>query len=88
MANTNEHKTQRYFVKDGDDDYVPRRPQRKYPSQHSAPKVAFKKCECGGKLKPRGTIGVEGRVSSKCNKCGRRVYSKLYKGRDGLVRCY
>lgn len=88
MANVSEHKTQKYFVKDGDDEYVPRRQQRRYPSNNSTPKAVFKKCECGGKLKPRGSIGAEGRVSAKCNKCGRRTYNKVYKGREGLAHCY
>ncbi len=84
-----EHKTQKYFVKDGDDEHVARRPPRRYPTTNSpTQKVVYKKCDCGGKLKPRGSIGCEGRVSSKCNKCGVRIYSKTYKGRDGLATCY
>ncbi len=84
-----EYKTQRYFVKDGDDEYVPRRPARRYtPGVSSAPKAALKKCECGGKLKPKGSIGAAGHTSSKCNKCGQRSYTKTYRGRDGLARCY
>lgn len=84
-----EQKTQKFFVKDGDDEYVPRRPARRYPSTNNPiQKVAYKKCECGGKLKPRGSIGCDGRTTSKCNKCGIRSYVKTYKGREGLARCY
>lgn len=87
MSN-NEYKTPKHFVKDGDDDYIPRRPHRRTPSNNSTPRQPHKKCECGGKLKPRGTIGVAGHTSSKCTKCGRRVYQHHYKGKDGLVVCY
>lgn len=85
MANPNEQKTQRHFVKDGDDEYIPRRPIRRATN---SPRVPHKQCDCGGKLKPRGSIGVAGRTSAKCNKCGRRVYTEHYKGKDGLVVCY
>jgi hypothetical protein len=85
----NEHKAQKFFVKDGDDEYVPRRPVRRYPATTtSVQRVAYKKCECGGKLKPRGSIGCDGRSSAKCNKCGVRTYTKHYKGIAGLVHCY
>jgi hypothetical protein len=85
MSN-NEQKTQRHFVKDGDDEYMPRRPMRRVGA--GGPRVPHKQCDCGGKLKPRGSSGVAGRTSAKCNKCGRRVYTQHYKGKDGLVECY
>ena len=85
MANSNE-KTQKHFVKDGDDDYVPRRPIRRIPS--GGPKQPHKQCECGGKLKPRGVVDGVGRTSAKCTKCGKRLYSQHYKGVAGLAECY
>lgn len=88
MSNPNEQKTQRHFVKDGDDEYMPRRPIRRAASGSSSPRQPHKQCECGGKLKPLGAIGSAGRTSSKCNKCGKRVYQKHYKGKDGLAICY
>lgn len=84
---TKEYKTQRYFVKDGDD-YVPRRPPRRHNNNQHAIRITYKKCECGGKFKPRGAISADGRLSSKCTKCGKRTYTKNYRGRDGLARCY
>lgn len=85
MSNSNEQRTQRNFVKDGDDEYAPRRPIRR---MGGSPRVPHKTCECGGRLKPRGTIGVSGRTSAKCNKCGTRAYTQYYKGAGGLVECY
>lgn len=82
---TIEQKTQRHFVKDGDDEFVPRRPARRVGN---APRTPHKNCECGGKLKPRGAIGVAGQTSTKCNKCGNRAYTQHYKGANGLVECY
>ena len=88
MTDNTEYKAQRFnFTKDGDD-YIPRRPPFKKSSFGSSSKPAIKNCECGGKLKAKGATGVCGLVSSKCNKCGERVYSKTYKGVNGLVRCY
>jgi hypothetical protein len=80
-----EQKVQKFFVKDGDDDYVPRRPTRR--AQSSTPIQPHKRCECGGKMKARGSMGVSGYISSKC-KCGKRAYTKIYKGVAGLVECY
>jgi len=84
MSN-NEQKAQRHFVKDGDDEYIPRRPIRR---TSNTPRVPYKNCECGGRLKPRGAIGVAGHTSAKCNKCGKRVFTQHYKGASGLVVCY
>lgn len=84
MSNSNE-KTQKHFTKDGDDDYVPRKPLRR---TSSGPKQPHKQCECGGKLKPRGATDTVGRTSVKCNKCSRRVYTQHYKGISGLAECY
>ena len=86
MSNPNEQKTQRHFVKDGDDEYVPRRPVRRNTT--GAPRQPHKQCECGGKLKPKGAADSVGRTSSKCNKCGKRVYQEHYKGAAGLAKCY
>jgi hypothetical protein len=84
-----EYRTQKFFVKDGDDKYIPRpKPRRFSNSPNAIPRVPHKKCVCGGKLKPRGSIGGAGMISSKCNNCGKRVYTKTYRGRDGLARCY
>lgn len=85
MPNPNEQKTQRHFVKDGDDDYTPRRPIRR---TSNALLQQHKQCECGGKLKPRGASDYTGHTSTKCNKCGRRVYVQHYKGVAGLAECY
>ncbi len=87
---SNEYKTQKHFVKDGDDDYAPRRPMRRPPATggSTTPRQPHKKCGCGGKLKPRGTIGVAGRITAKCVKCGQRTYTQTYKGKDGLAECY
>lgn len=87
MANYTEYKAQRSFVKDGDEAYNVRRPIRRAPSIGSSIQP-HKTCECGGKLKPRGATGICGFTSAKCNKCGIRIYSKNYKGKDGLAECY
>ena len=89
MPINNEYKAQKNFVKDGDDNYVPRRPTYRPPAGQARPKKQpYTKCECGGKMKPRGSIGTCGQASSKCTKCGKRVYTQQYKGRDGLAVCY
>lgn len=85
MSNPNEQKTQRHFVKDGDDEYMPRRPAKRLTN---APRQPHKTCECGGRLKPRGATGSTGRISAKCNKCGERVHTQHYKGASGLAECY
>ena len=77
---------QKNFVKDGDD-YIPRRPVRR-PLVPGAPRIIHKKCECGGKLKLKGSLGTSGHTSAKCSKCGKRSYTRTYRGRTGLVRCY
>ena len=80
------YKAQKFFVKDGDDNYISRRPQRRMPS--NKPKQIYTKCECSGKIKLYGATDANGRTSTKCNKCGKRVYIQHYKGKAGLVRCY
>lgn len=86
--NNTEYKAQRFnFTKDGDE-YIPRRQPYRKTSFGASSKPPIKNCGCGGKLKATGAIGTCGLVSSKCNKCGERVYSKTYKGKSGLVRCY
>lgn len=84
MTNQNEQRIQKHFVKDGDDDYMPRRPIRRISGMPSQP---YKKCECGGKLRPRGALNAIGHSSVKCNKCGKRVHTQHYKGILGLVEC-
>lgn len=72
------------FVKKDGDDYVPKR----YPTSPKRPPgyvpPVQKRCECGGKLKPRGSLGCVGQTSVKCTKCGKRITTKLYKGMAGL----
>ena len=81
-----EYKTQRYVVKDGDDEYIGRKQPRR---QSLMPKPPNKKCDCGrGKLKAKGATDSAGRLSSKCTKCGKRVYIRTYRGKDGLMQCY
>jgi hypothetical protein len=81
----NKNRSQRFFVKDGDD-YVPRRP--KPMPNPGATKMPRKRCECGGKLVPKGSIGIAGKISSRCNKCGKRKYTTKYRGVEGLEICY
>lgn len=91
MAYDNEYKTQKHFVKDGDDAYVRRPPRRQAfnTSGLSRPKrQPFTLCECGGKMKPRGAMGTAGKTTTKCTKCGRRVYTEHYSGKAGLAVCY
>lgn len=87
MLNVNENKTQKRFIKDGDDEYYLRRPIKRQ-STNSIARQPHKKCECGGKLKDKGSIGASGRSSSKCNLCGKRIHVQVYKGRAGLAVCY
>lgn len=80
-------KTQR-FTKDDDDEKIPRRPFKRAIGSVSKPKPIYTKCQCGGNMKPRGSIGTCGLTSARCTGCGRREYTKHYKGRAGLVECY
>lgn len=72
-------------IEDGDDKYIARRPIKRQPSAYTIPRKIYTRCEdCGGKMKPRGATGADGQTSSKCAKCGRRTYTKHYKGSAGL----
>lgn len=88
MSNLSTDKTQRHFVKDGDDHYSAKRPIKRTLPGSSMPKPSHKKCECGGKLKPRGAVGCNGQTSIKCTKCSRRTYTMHYKGLLGLAECF
>jgi hypothetical protein len=84
MSDPVEYKPTKLFIKDGDDEFM----QRRFPKRSVQAIPPNKNCFCGGKLIARGTSGTGGRLSSKCNRCGRREYTKTYKGQNGLCVCY
>lgn len=83
MAERIDNKT-RFFIKDGDE-YIPRR-TRRVPEGYV--RQQYTKCPCGGILRPKGALDSAGRISFKCNKCGKRISQQLYKGKNGLIECY
>lgn len=75
------------FVKDGDDRQVYRR--REEPSMMRAKaKTPNAKCGCGGKMKEKGSYGTSGITRSKCARCGKTSFARVYRGQVGLARCW
>ncbi len=74
------------FVKDGDDRQVyRRRDDNMIKTKTKSPSM---RCGCGGKMKEKGSYGTAGVCRSKCNKCGKTNFTRVYRGAVGLSRCW